>query len=577
MRIRIKRKLKESSSSGGMTGYAGVPLSTKEEVDEFNKKEEENQRLKGERLDEMFSSSTQTGGFRHPDPEDECAEHCGRVERDPFNKVYKEDNDDEETIDLKDPDAMDRLANFLDDDEEEELPSLDSPMAQLHPVLHWEILDHGYEITQVLGRGKFGTVFAAEDVNTGGDYVVKVVGVGEDVGRGGPLAVRRELDNYATISEIASGDEAIWKHFPEVYETWHQSLSNVRTGGSGRSARVTGKIPLGFIVMEKLVPLTDTESAFIPDLNYVVAQQLQGLQGLSGEKSARDQSLKAKSYLKPSPDGPDGRGGIENMSYNTTETIDRYWISSGMAVNKDDFRDDAHYERTLQKIEKIKKSISPEFLYRYEKYQEVNPDAIDFLIRKRIEYITEIFGADDDENRDREFEPHVLDGYRILQSEVQDAPYAHLILLDLITALIKAAQLHPSTYIREWMLGQDVEGLSADFIRGIRNVSSIPLGYSPDEAKKYSSEHGKINFGPEARDLFKAIRLLYKKSGIYPRDVHDANVMKRLGSGDIVIVDLGLFRTDPEWREPAQFADEEDKKLSESRRYRIKILTKPRK
>ncbi len=35
MRIRIKRKLKESSSSGGMTGYAGVPLSTKEEVDEF--------------------------------------------------------------------------------------------------------------------------------------------------------------------------------------------------------------------------------------------------------------------------------------------------------------------------------------------------------------------------------------------------------------------------------------------------------------------------------------------------------------------------------------------------------------
>ena len=434
MRIRIKRSVKEVSAVGAIGGH----------VDPGALEKREN-------LEEMFSSSTQTGGFRHPDPEDECAEHCGRVERDPFNKVYKESS--EETIDLNDPDAMDRLANFLDDDEKEEEPeetegaklsgALDSPMAKQYPTLHWEILDRGYEITQVLGRGKFGTVFAAEDVSTGGDYVVKVVGVGEDVGRGGPLAVRRELDNYATISEIASGDETIWKHFPEVYDTWHQSLSNVRTGGPGRATRITGKIPLGFIVMEKLVPLTEAESAFIPDLNYVVAQQLQGLQGLSGEQAARDQSLKAKSYLKPSPDGPDGRGGIENMSYNTTETIDRYWISSGMAVNKDDFRDDAHYERTLQKIEKIKKSISPEFLYRYERYQEVNPEAIDFLIQKRIDYITEIFGADDDEDRDKEFQPHVLDGYRILQSEVQDAPYTHLVLLDLITAQIKAAQLHP--------------------------------------------------------------------------------------------------------------------------------------
>ena len=571
MRIRIKRSLKEVSTSAGMTGYSGTPLSSEKEVDEFNENEKELSRLKGERLEEMFSSSTQTGGVRRIEPDDECAEHCGRKERDPFNRALREIED---TIDLNDPDAMDKLSSAVDDDTEE-LPTLDSPMARNYPTLHWEILDHGYEITQVLGRGKFGTVFAAEDVETGGDYVVKVVGVGEDVGRGGPLAVQRELDNYATISNVAKDDEAIWKHFPEVYETWSQSLNNVRTGGSGRDTKVTGKIPLGFIVMEKLVPLTSEESAYIPDLNYVVSQRLSGLQDLSGEKDARDQSLKAKMYLKPSSK-EGGEGGVERHSYDTTEAIDRFWIYGGYAPNADDFESEEHFERTMQKIEKIKKSISPEFLHRYERYQEVNPGAIDFLIQKRIDDIEEISGPADPD-RDREFETHPLDGFDILKSETQEAPYAQLILLDLIVAQIKAAMLHPSTYVREWMLPQDIEGTSVGFIRGIRETTSIPLGFSPSDLQQQDSMHGVIHKAPESRELFRAMKRLYNKSGIYPRDVHDANVMKREGSGDIVIVDLGLFRQDQDWRGMANFNDEEKKKLSESRRFRIKILTKRKK
>lgn len=575
MKIRIKRKLKETTTTAGMAGYAGVPLSSKEEVEKFNKNEEELSRLKGDRLEEALNSSGLTGGVRigilkHRD------EYSGMRERG-LQQGLQNFKEVEDTIDLSDPDAMDKLSSAVEDDpEKEEKPSgLDTPMARKYPTLHWEILDHGYEITQVLGRGKYGTVFAAEDVETGGDYVVKVVGVGEDVGRGGPLAVQRELDNYATISDIAKDDESIWKHFPEVYETWSQPLSNVRTGGSGRSARVTGKIPLGFIVMEKLVPLTSQESAYIPDLNYVVSQRLTGLQDLSGEKDARDQSLKAKMYLKPSSK-EGGEGGVERHSYDTTEAIDRFWIYGGNAPNADDFESEEHFQRTMQKIEKIKKSISPEFLHRYERYQEVNPGAIDFLIQRRIDDIEKISGPADPD-RDREFESHPLDGFDVLKSETQDAPYAQLILLDLITAQIKAAMLHPSPYVREWMLPQDIEGTAINFIRGIRETTSIPLGFSPSDLQQQDSMHGTIHKAPESKELFRAMKRLYNKSGIYPRDVHDANVMKREGSGDIVIVDLGLFRQDENWRGMAQFADEEDKKLSESRQYRIKILTKPKK
>lgn len=54
--------IEEISSVAGMTGYAGSPISDKKTVDEFNESEKEISKLKGERLTEMFSTSTQMGG-----------------------------------------------------------------------------------------------------------------------------------------------------------------------------------------------------------------------------------------------------------------------------------------------------------------------------------------------------------------------------------------------------------------------------------------------------------------------------------------------------------------------------------
>ena len=82
MKIKIKRKLKEMSSGAGgaVHGYAGSPLSTKEENEKFNKKQEEEQRLKGRKLAEMYSTRGLSGKNDQQLISGE-EEHAGHVER----------------------------------------------------------------------------------------------------------------------------------------------------------------------------------------------------------------------------------------------------------------------------------------------------------------------------------------------------------------------------------------------------------------------------------------------------------------------------------------------------------------
>ena len=54
---------------------------------------------------------------------------------------------------------------------------------------------------------------------------------------------------------------------------------------------------------------------------------------------------------------------------------------------------------------------------------------------------------------------------------------------------------------------------------------------------------------------------LYNKTGLYARDLHWNNFLSR-PSGELVVVDLGLFKMGREL-----------KKMKESRKYRIKLLT----
>jgi len=84
-----------SMSGGNVQGYAGSPISDEETVKKFNKSEKEISKLKGKRLAEKFSTSTQTGGVPQSKVSAE-EEHEGHVERSKHQglKNVMEDDDD---------------------------------------------------------------------------------------------------------------------------------------------------------------------------------------------------------------------------------------------------------------------------------------------------------------------------------------------------------------------------------------------------------------------------------------------------------------------------------------------------
>lgn len=83
MKLKIKKKLPleeiSSVSGGSVEGYA-APFGDPETIETFNKEQERQQRLDGDRLVEMYSSQGISGGHLQQiiSPEEE---HAGHVER----------------------------------------------------------------------------------------------------------------------------------------------------------------------------------------------------------------------------------------------------------------------------------------------------------------------------------------------------------------------------------------------------------------------------------------------------------------------------------------------------------------
>lgn len=84
MKLRIKKKKEvidemSSMSGGSVQGYEG-PLGDDKTVDAFNKKQEREQRLKGDRIEEMYSTQGLAGKNKQQLVSGE-EEHEGHVER----------------------------------------------------------------------------------------------------------------------------------------------------------------------------------------------------------------------------------------------------------------------------------------------------------------------------------------------------------------------------------------------------------------------------------------------------------------------------------------------------------------
>ena len=87
--------IEEMSSVGGIQGYAGSPLASKEDNEEFNENEKNASKLKGKKLAERFGTSTHTGCVRIS-VVPAGKEHAGHVERSQhqgLRNVMGEDDD----------------------------------------------------------------------------------------------------------------------------------------------------------------------------------------------------------------------------------------------------------------------------------------------------------------------------------------------------------------------------------------------------------------------------------------------------------------------------------------------------
>ena len=161
-----------------------------------------------------------------------------------------------------------------------------------------------------------------------------------------------------------------------------------------------------------------------------------------------------------------------------------------------------------------------------------------------------------------------------MREEVQDADWAILILMDIMIAVVKAGEIAGA---EENVISRQVQAVATELINGYRKATAIPLSFNSRNIEQ--DERTRANYHSPGRDLFQAIQLLHKKTGLIAKDVHDLNVMKREGSGDIVIVDLGLFKMDPAFDENDFLGDGKglDENITKDRGYRIKILTNTKK
>tara|TARA_B100001094_G_scaffold320723_1_gene367374 strand:- start:4170 stop:5126 length:957 start_codon:yes stop_codon:yes gene_type:complete len=84
-----------SMSGGNVQGYTGSPISDEETVKKFNESEKEISKLKGKKLAEMFSTSTQTGGVPQSrvKPEDEHEGHVERSKHQGLRNVMEQNDD----------------------------------------------------------------------------------------------------------------------------------------------------------------------------------------------------------------------------------------------------------------------------------------------------------------------------------------------------------------------------------------------------------------------------------------------------------------------------------------------------
>ena len=475
-----EEQLDETSGAAGVAGYAGSPLGSKEDNEDFNKKQKEDSKLKGKRLAEMFGSSTQTGGVRISIVPAE-KEHAGHVERSQhqgLRNVMMEADDD---------------ATLPMDDSTRPLPDA-KPLPKPRDPVEEMLEKNGYKLKKKLGEGQYGVVVLATEIDEygGHDFAIKILK------KTGGEAIAREIRNYSDISTARDKDPQIAKHFPEVFDIFEEDENT-------------------FIVMEVLEPLQAELKGIFSGVEQVMHKQ-------------RPMSAPGWAISK-FDDDKDVSKRVEMM-----------------------MSDEAQIKHILRMIKGQLETFSSEFNAKLSDGAKKDIDiALASTSFRNILGVDKKKGSSILNNLRDQIQGYLGGAYKIYDAILDDLKKSYpasifvtLVCKKIIDIMKKHTQ-HPSnpddSYNPEEGIKSNAEYIIQSFLerfqKHYRMSTSLKGGYSQADVGKDGGRLG------DAESIYQAIMKLQDVTGLFARDLHDANAMRRPG-GDIVIVDVGMFKTDTE-------------------------------
>jgi hypothetical protein len=496
---KTKEPLDEMSSMGGgsVQGY-GAPLGTPEDNEAFNKKEEREQRLKGPRLVEMYSSRGITGLSRAKNVSAE-EEHAGHVERSKHQGLRNvTESDDMET------DTMAQVERAP-----EEVTTVGMVSNQLRKRFGNEVMNSieskGVEVEGELGSGMFGVVLKVDYFDD--KVALKIVADGPKFN--GVDWKEREMRNYKIIGKARGSNPLLSKHFPKVIDVWE-------AGG------------YGLILMELLEPITNMSDVFIPDKSHLISRKSPANVVRTSDRSEYvDQSKKAEVYFRS-----EFLEFLAGFGDRLVNHFNKKYKPVGTPSE--------HFDLQIE--------ISPTNIAALERLYTTNRPYFEEKFKTHYDYLMGM----------RQNFRKTTDILYITREETTGAPYLVLAMAIIAHVAMQIAFANDPDSEAQFV-DLDISDILATFVRGYREFSAFKTGY---KERQIGKDKGFLS--GEWNETFKA---LHDATNLTPKDMHYNNVMQR-SNGDLVVVDLGLFREEAEKGFKFKF---------ESRKYKVKLLRNPRK
>jgi len=355
-------------------------------------------------------------------------------------------------------------------------------------VAQQSIEERGYSIEKVLGKGMNGTVYLASNRHKS-KCAVKIV-IGE--------AAERELNNYQTISDARSSNSLIEKHFPNVFEAWSPMKD------------------VAIIAMEVLTPLSDAQASFVPDASFLHGKNKPWRLAAAGDvySGMRDMSKRFTHYIQNNIQYVASR--MEYFAHQLTNDWDGEYMG----------------DMSAEKMAALSADVSPNELLDTMKMFEANPQMGKRFIANRKAAFSKNLGSGSSA-------VHLVE---ILEEESPESLGANAVFIQIAFKIMVAGLAAKQKPDR-------IDGAISDYAKSAlgsaRRFTQIPMGYNQPDLRRAGASHEREFL--TSRGLHAAIVALHKQTGLMAKDLHDQNIMAN-AAGDLVIVDVGLFRADNSWK-----------------------------